>query len=134
LDCLSSFIEQYWGECNRHQLFAAPKVAFSASVPVQLPKTTASTRDHAIRFKEAAIASRSLSMNQRVIDLFCAQVSGIRKGQGWWFWSPAFENTRHQANVTAPPAGDPAIPQLAMGVNPSLNGSANLNLTGCRWG
>jgi hypothetical protein len=53
-------------------------VAFSASVPVQLPKTTASTRDHAIRFKEAAIASRSLSMNQRVIESF------LRTG----FWHP----------------------------------------------
>jgi len=43
-DGLSTSTEQYWGECSRHQLFAAPKAAFSISAPVQLPKIAANTR------------------------------------------------------------------------------------------
>jgi len=48
---------------------------------VQLPKAAASTRAQPICLKLSVTALLSLWINRRVIELFCAQVFGIRKGQ-----------------------------------------------------
>jgi hypothetical protein len=55
---------------------------------VQLPKIAASTRAQPICLKLFATASLSFWVNRRVIELFCAQVSGIRKGQAICYSAP----------------------------------------------
>jgi hypothetical protein len=71
-----------------HQHFATPKAAFSISAPVQLPKIAASTRTQPICLKLSVTALLSLWINRRVIELFCAQVFDIRKGQGIYYSAP----------------------------------------------
>jgi len=48
---------------------------------VQLPKIAAGTTAQPICLKLFATASLSFRVNRRVIELFCAQVFGIRKGR-----------------------------------------------------
>ena len=54
---------------------------FSISAPVQLHKMAASTRAQPICLKLSATASLFLWIDRRVIQRFCAQVFGIRKGR-----------------------------------------------------
>ena len=68
-------------------------------MPVQLPKIAASTRAQPICLKLSATASRSLWINRRVIELFCAQVFAIRKGRAVWYSAPPVENTRDQLSA-----------------------------------
>jgi hypothetical protein len=56
-------------------------VPFAIAALAQLHKMAASTRAQPICLKLSATASLSLWINRRVIELFCAQVFGIRKGR-----------------------------------------------------
>jgi hypothetical protein len=68
---------------------------------VQLPKIAPRTRAQAIYLKLFATASLSFWVNRRVIDLFCAQVFGIRKGRAICYSAPPVGNTRNQLSGAA---------------------------------
>jgi hypothetical protein len=76
-------------------------VPFAISRPAQLHKLAASTRAQPICLKLSATASLSFWINRRAIELFCAQVFGIRKGQAISYSAAPSKNPRDQLSGAA---------------------------------